>query len=333
MLKVIFIFIYKVIQGLAFIMYLGFHVSKGTNKTTYDAIVYNVETYDINAIQIYVMVPRQHDKVVALGGEAKIKKFVKKNNIKLYIHTTHLTGPMVWAQKPFGIKMLKDEMKLAKACGASGVVVHLPKKCCKVVYEALSKYKEYINGIKVRILFEMPAAKPDSNCTFETPDKLNKLTDVINKVGLKKWGYCIDTAHIYTTLDETESKKYNLKTYSGMGTWLKGLSNETRKKIKLIHLNGSHSHNWSDVHAIPIFGTRTVEKKDKKTKKITTTTDPDFIWGYLLHGKTVDIDEYKHSGLYRIVNFARSKKIPLIMERNFGTKKQMLDSIQLIKDN
>ena len=302
--------------------YLGFHISKGRKKTLYDALKNDITEFDINAAQIFVVNPRSA-KSMNLGDTKEIKKFVKDNNIKLFVHSAYITT-MIWGEKPYGIKLLKDQMKLAKECGARGLVLHLPKKSCNDISKVLITYKGYINDIKIKLLFEPPAFKSDSTCSFETPVKLNKLNKVIDAVGLINWGYCIDTAHIWTGMSkEDEEKGFAMESYKGVNKWIKSLTKETRKKIKLIHLNGSHSLTGKDVHAIPIFG----KMIDKSKNKI-----PDYIWGDILrHNNEVDKKQFKESGLYRFIKFANAKKIPMIIEMNAGTDNQLINTLDLIE--
>ncbi len=295
--------------------HVGLHVAKGKAKTLYSALLKDIKHYNINAAQIFVANPRSGKPMnFEKNGAQNIKKLMRKDDIKLYVHTAYITT-MIWSDKPYGIKLLKDQMKLALECGAEGVVLHLPKKSCKTIVDTLTKYKNYINSIKIKLLLEPPAFKADAACSFETPFKLNRLTDLIEPIGLKRWGYTIDTAHLWSSITEKDRKKgLKIETCKGANIWIKGLSKKTKKRIKLIHLNGSHSLTGKDKHAIPVYG------MDGKI--------PDYMWQRVKKNKS----KLKKTSLYRFVKFARAKKIPMILEVNAGTGKQIKDSLKLIGD-
>lgn len=297
-------------------IHVGLHISKGKSKSLYVALKTDITFYKINAAQIFVSNPRTAAPIQTSEENKKlIKNMIHKDNIDLFVHTAYITT-MLWSGKPYGIKLLKDQMRLALEYGAKGVVLHLPKKSCTDVVKILQQYKDYINMIDIDLLLEPPAFKPDKNCSYEIPDNLNKLTSLITSIGLKHWGYTIDTAHLWSSISEKERKNgLTIETYNGADQWIKQLSEETKKRIKLIHLNGSHSNTGKDVHAIPVFGI--------KKNKDDNLNIPDYLWGKYK-------DNIYESSLYRFIQFARLYNIPMILEINVGTGKQIQDSLTLI---
>lgn len=296
-------------------MHIGLHISKGRSLTLYSALKADISFYKINAAQIFVANPRSGKPMNLTKSTKKhIHEMVHKDDIDLFVHTAYITT-MIWNNKPYGIKLLKDQMKLGVECGAKGVILHLPKKTCSDVANVLEKNKDYINSIDISLLLEPPAFKSDKNCSYETPANLNRLTSLIVPIGIKNWGYTIDTAHLWSSITEEErAKGFKIETYEGADQWIRELSEETKKRIKLIHLNGSHSNTGKDMHAIPVFGT----KKNKDNSIVL-----DYLWS-----------KYKNnihkSSLYRFVQFAISNNIPMVLEVNVGTKKQIQDSLALI---
>lgn len=311
--------------------HVGLHISKGKSKSLYGALIHDIKIYNINAVQIFVAVPRSGKSIKFKEKELeKIKKIIQKQNIILFVHTAYITT-MIWNDKPYGIKLLKDQMKLAVECGAEGIVLHLPKKSCQSIVATLEKYKDYINSIKVKLLFEPPAFKANKTCSFEMPDKLNRLTNAIKSIGLKRWGYTIDTAHLWSSITEEDRKEgLKIETYKGANNWIKALSKETIKKIKLIHLNGSHSLTGKDEHAIPVYGIKPIKGNN-------ITEKPDYMWGHISNlfidnqTKKINIKHLlKKTSLYRFIKFAKTRKISIILEVNVGTSKQIINSLNLI---
>jgi len=291
----------------------GFHINKEKRSTIFDALKEDISKYKIISTQIFVLNPRT-SKRMNLGDLPSIKNFINKNKINLYVHSSYTTtslwnDSLVKQQK--GLKILITQMILCKKIGAKGLVIHLPKKSHIHVVDILKKYGTKINKTDINLLLEHPTFKSDDECSYEMPFQLNRLTEHINKIGLKKWGYTIDTAHLWSSITESNRKKgYTIETYKGANKWLKSLDKNTRNKIKLVHLNGSHNlcSSNKDKHAIPIYGI-----SDSKL---------DNMWGHI---------NIMKSGFRRFVKFAKAKKISTIIEMNVGTSTQLIKSMNMIK--
>ncbi len=284
---------------------IGIHISKKKYKTLLLALVAEIKEYDINAAQIFVANPRS-GKIIDDGWRHadKIKKFIEGHNIKLFVHTAYPTIS-VWNNNIYGFRILAAQMKLSMDYAAAGIILHLPRRTFAEVAEILSRYRPKLPNIP--LLLELPAHKSLKNNYYERPKYLNVLTQKILKTKIKQWGYVIDTAHLKTAGAMIGSA-------AEANRWLMQLSKDTIQKIKLLHINGSHSDDGRDIHAIPIFGQK------KQNGKIIN----DLLWG-----------EYKHnikmSGLYVFVRFAKKNKIPIILEVNAGTRAQLVKSLATIK--
>ena len=300
----------------------GFHISKEKRNTTYDALKEDIKKYSILSTQIFVVNPRS-SKPIKLGKLDDINKFINKNKINLYVHSSYVTVSF-WNKSKYGLDTLLHQMNLAKKIGAKGFVLHLPKKTCEHITKILKENVKKINKTNIRLMLEHPVFKSDKECSYEMPFQLNRLTKNIDKIGLKNWGYTIDTAHLWSSITKEDRKEgFTIETYKGADKWLKSLTKNTRRKIKLIHLNGSHNLCCSnkDKHAIPIYG--------KITDRIKGEEMSDNMWKkYSKEGSNI-----KKSGLYRFLKFAKTKKISVIIEMNAGTTDQLIKSLKIIHDN
>lgn len=307
---------------------LGFHIHKKKRKTTYNAIVEDVELYCINAAQIYVLNSQSGVNIKLENKPNEIKEFVS-NKIDLIVHASHITNGF-WNEDDVkkekkGINLLLKQMEIADSIGAKWIVLHIPKKKPKYIFKRLNKYADKINEMNSAILLEHHVYKPDKNTSYEMPSKLNKLTDIMKDSKLRKWGYTIDTAHIWSSISEDDRVSgYTIESSDGAKKWIKGLSKNTKNKVKLIHLNGSHNKNScnKDKHAIPIYGVEEVCKGNKKEKII------DNIWSSYTNPE-LDI---KTSGIYRFVKFAKKYDIMLIIEMNYGKHGDLKKSLNRISN-
>jgi len=296
-------------------MMIGIHVHKAKRKTMCEALEQDMETFDMydGATQIFVM-SSMSTKLVGLGNIDEIVKMMKKDNCKLVVHASHLTQGIWNPEKTErGWITLKTQLEITAKLNAYGFVLHLPKRSPDSVAKTMKRYANRINKIlavsKTKILLEHPTYKADLLTSYEMPEKLNRLTTYMKKTGLKHWGYCIDTAHIWSSVTlEDRTKGFKIETYAGMSKWLSKLDKKTRNRIRFIHLNGSrnpHSNN-KDKHSIPMF-------------------DGDFMW------TSYRKKNFKKSGLYRILKFAKSKNVILAIEKNRGSDADLIKSLNLIR--
>lgn len=257
----------------------GIHIHKESSPSLHIRIEEESDRW--TAAQIYTHGPRSYNKNnISERDIARVSR-----NLQLYVHSTHFSKP--WKGKENAIGHIKDQMNVAKAIGAKGLVVHLPKDEPQVIEEHLPK----ILG-EIPIILEMTSAKSDPEKTYETPEKLNRLTQRLSKY--EGWSYCIDTSHIWAA-------GQNVKTKEFMDDWFSRISEPHR--IQLIHLNGSSVpfNCGKDTHIIPF-------------------TSEDKIW----HGIP-----YNRSGVKSVVEFAKKMNIPVIMEINRGDVKD-IDMMQVL---
>jgi endonuclease IV len=197
--------------------------------------------------------------------------------VPLYVHSSYMSAP--WKGNNVAIAHVHDQLEACREVGARGLVIHLPKAKPEVVAE----YLPSIITDDITILLEMTHVRPDPNTTYETPAKLDRLTEMLESKGLDNWGYCIDTAHIWAA-------GIDVSTTAGMQEWLDGIKYPER--IKLFHLNGNSNGlaSFKDTHIIPF-------------------AEADTIW----HGVTPT-----QSGCRTLVHYANVHDIPVIMEINRG---------------
>ena len=196
------------------------------------------------------------------------------------------------------------------------MVVHLTKKEPNDIIESLNIIIPIIKKFKTPLVFEQPAKKPDGLKTYETPNKINHLTQLmIDKFpNYKNWYWCIDTCHLWSAGIEMNDKNI-------VDKWLSDII--YKKKIGLFHLNGG---------SINIFNTG-------KDKHIVPFSDDDDIWNDVFTKNTVKkiydskkntyierivkekgyyIGKYKKSSLCSIHHFCKKNNIDSILEINRG---------------
>jgi endonuclease IV len=228
---------------------LGIHTHKGKAVNIIQAWERDFKLYPniaYQASQIMVSNPRNGSKV-NIGDIKQINNYIEENKLRVIIHGSYVLNKF-W--KNSDTSSLYQEMKLASELKVEGLVIHLPKLKPEEVANALK-------GIQnpVKLLLENHSYKSDDK-SYETPQKLNKLTQLLIENKISNWGYCIDTAHIWTTMSNEDRKKYAIETKEGFNNWLNDLSDETKKHIYWWHFNGSEKPHGKgpDTHAIPIYG-------------------------------------------------------------------------------
>lgn len=333
-------------------MSVGIHVAKSSKikntayKSMEDAIKAETQLLGLNAVQIFTSGPRNFKRNEM--NYQKIKKYCDDEKINISTHGTYVSVG-IWkinhknknaAEATKQIDHIIDLARSAKQLGGLGVVIHLPKRVPEEIVETLevlSENKELSklqnSGDGVLIVLEMPASKPDDK-TYETADKLNHLCQLIhsNKNILIKWCLCIDTSHQWSCgIKMDEPHTWN--------AWLSDLSDFTRNKIKIIHLNGNSSSNFGrgkDVHEIimsPSDGIwnhlMSAEMSDfiKENGKEIIKENNDFF----THLSNTELKKLKESSLYAIILFAKTRSIPLILEVNRGDFIYTKYAIDIIK--
>lgn len=261
--------------------YMGLHVSKGKKKSIGVAIESEQKDKKIKCAQIFTHGPRGKQ---AIAMDAKEFKTI---DIPVYVHASYATKLVV-----DGLPHIIQQLNAASAIGAAGLVVHLPTTSPAVVaYVCDLLNKSFTNGIPVPILLELCAMKP-SDVSYETPTKLKALVASLDeyKLDAKKFGICIDTAHLF-------SCGMKISTPDEMKTYLSGLS-DIVGRVKLIHFNGNKSKTYRDTHVLP-------------------GDNADLIWGRL---------GLEKSGAKVLYNWATTNKISMVIEPGSTNTQSTVDA-------
>ena len=288
-------------------MLLGIHVSKTNDilghKATddiSDAIERDSKQLGINCAQIFTHGPQGH-AAVKIDYDLLIKKTA---DINLTVHSSYPTIG-IWKVKQSNINefnskrainSIRAQLLACKKAHAWGLVLHISKILPDEAADTIRALKPMIKKIGVKLVLEMVSSKADENKTYETPEKINRLTELLGP-NENWWGWCVDTAHLW-------GAGVNIQTYDNMKSWLDRIKH--KEKILMFHLNGSSAVRASgqDKHEIA-FGAK------------------DDIW----HG----IDP-QHSGVRAVVEYANKYELPIICEINRGTVEDYIMSIEKIKE-
>ena len=232
--------------------YLGAHVHY--NNSLFD-IAKQIKKYKGNILQI--MLSNSQQILKAMDNKKDISdftKFIKKNNMKVVIHSTYLINlAKNWDEYSWWIKNLILEIKYANIIGAFGVVIHLGKQLNLTKEEAfnnmyssiiyiLNKTKKIKN---VSLILETSSGQGSEMCYkledlsyFYNKFKINN--NIFNRIGI-----CIDSCHIYSAGYDI-STKIKVKSFLIKFNKLIGLNN-----VYLIHFNDSKTNlkSYKDRHA------------------------------------------------------------------------------------
>jgi len=292
---------------------LHVHMSTAKTKTMSAACQYYADRYDIKAAQIYTLVPKGKSHDINLGPADEYKKL----NIPIFVHASHTTA-IFGDSKVSGRALCQKQAEAGWKVGAQGLVVHLPKDP-KSVLPALENFPP----LHIPLLFENratkePYTKPD---IFNTLAETIKMPPLISTSNLHSWGFCLDTAHLWSSNGGNAHENYKT-----MHTWLNGLSIQAANRFKLIHLNGSFQNMASgiDKHAPPVVGAHVPEGILN-----------DQIWGKYIDEdeEEVTVENLKKSSLAAVIQFAKSHDIPMVLEMNdTGTDDDIDYSLRILQD-
>lgn len=303
-------------------MSIGVHVAKVSKvlpnpyknrKTIIDAITVDCNELNLGCCQIFVAGPRSSK--MNYMDYTKIKKYIDKNKINIYVHSNYIAIGIFSVDKsnketPKSKKIIKNIINQMDACdklGSNGFVIHLSKRTPDQIVETLKILYQNIKHFKTPLLLEQPAKKPDDQMTYETPEKINNLTKLINKKIPKLiWGWCIDTAHLFAAGVEVDE-------YKVMNKWFVDL--KYTSYIKLFHINGMSIDQFNtgkDTHQV-VFG------------------DDDDIWNADFHIDNINIKSLKKSSICLITQFAKKNNVDCICEINRGEYNQIKFSINSLR--
>lgn len=296
------------------------------NKSTsyINTLKQDFELFNIKTSQIFTHGPRNMNRVI-LSNEKNInlieelRNFIIKGNYNLYTHTSYpsigfwnIEKDKITQKK--SLEHILDQIKFAVEIGSKGVVLHLSKSPRDQIIGKLKElftsktYKKlllkYGNNIPW-LLLEMPAMKPFKDLTFENPEALNELANMIIKdLNEFKCGFCIDTAHLW-------SGGIKLNKGDEWYNWWSSLNEKTIKLIQLFHLNGANKSTFGtgkDKHIIPL------SRGDKNTELM-----GDDIW------------KDNQDSFISIIKWCKKNNIDLIMEINRGRISDTFKVLDYIK--
>lgn len=275
---------------------IGIHVFK--HDSLDDSITDIRESLPINAVQIFTHGPRSL-KQNAIDVERVIRAC---EGINLYIHSPYPINP--WRGTNKCIDDTVQQFIMSNTLEAKGVVLHIPKIQPEDVVGPVVTLVKELNKKRVlknqKIILEMKAVKCHPTMSYESPDKINRLINLLKMAGVEysDVGICIDTAHIYAGGAE-------IKKYESSAEYCNRI--EYPEWICLIHLNGNEydaKKRAGDKHAIPF------DSADK-------------IWDSVL---------YENSGCKAFIDFAQRLDINVILEiKKHHTVNQVRSFLNLIK--
>lgn len=236
---------------------IGFHIQKtqtsidikpATRKTLLIAMKEELKKFpQTKVMQIHTHVPRGY--IETKINKPEIKKFVKRNKIKLYSHSTYPTTS-IWKYgddikadnvspntKAYTVmKSLESQCRSISLCGGLGVVVHIPKNTIEYMSKCLPFMNRIAKKYSINILLENIAASRTigNGMAYANSDEIISLMNMV--IPYENIKLCIDTAHLW-------SCGLNLRNTKVLTDWCDDLM-ETNKKlfkktVKLIHLNGN----------------------------------------------------------------------------------------------
>lgn len=237
-------------------MSFGYHVSKHGRPlhTALEAAVVDLTGHGFAhpAAQIFVAGPQSFKPTADAAEIAACRHVIDANGVRVVIHGAYVDHP--WKRSAASIHNIKQEMRVAAALGATGVIIHLAAGAAddgnlRHVLETVAA-DTLPGGANPILWLEIHTAKA-SPLTYETPEKLIRLFERVRAVAARRpdgaqlrVGLCIDTAHVF-------SCGVALTSVEVMGRWLGQLSALPAGTPIMVHLNDSASTIGSgkDIHA------------------------------------------------------------------------------------
>lgn len=298
---------------------IGVHVSKKSkilddgkgknNKHMSCSIKRDIESLGINSCQIFTHGPRSNRENII--DYDNINEYCEKKNIYISVHCSYPLMKNIWKCNSVSTtnsntksyeKNLLSELESCKKLKNCDYVLHLPRDYIENITDTLKIIQKHANDTKVRVLYENIPSSQEGKETkswkkqYSSPDQLNILCNELKNIDSSKyWGLCIDTAHIW-------SCGINIGDGKSQEKWFEDLTELSKSRIKLYHLNGSKKKLFNknrDVHEIAM---------------------------------SADDDIYKKEDAVKIIcKFCKSRKIPIICEINRGTEKDARKSLKKIQ--
>ena len=215
-------------------MSFGYHIKK--DKSFYETVKRAFTEHEgTSAYQIFMKSPQRRSLCkIGKKDQNNTTEYVKSNNIELFVHSGYLFN-IGDELKAYPISTGFDDMVKGHSIGAKGVVFHVGKHCNRcTVEECIERMIIYINiiiektlDIPIKFLLETGAG-----CGTEVCRTLNDLKYIYDNIKYKeKFGFCIDTCHIFASGFDIKNKPYE---YIEQFDEIIGLDT-----VCLIHLNDS----------------------------------------------------------------------------------------------
>lgn len=261
--------------------YIGIHLHL-TNKTADASLTESLTVHpEITDVQIFTHGPRSMAPTKAYAGFEAVAAFRK---IRIWTHGSYLCIP--WKSPALSMHTLHNVQASARL-GSRCVVAHIPFAPVEDVVSGIAfliKHMRSLGLCETKLMLETSASKQDELRSYESPEKLNRLTKALLAADYHDCvRICVDTAHIF-------AGRAKISSYEDASSWWNKL--DTRL-IGMIHLNGS-SHDpdlvAGDKHEVPMG-------------------PDDLIWGKGTH-------TYADRGCRAFVEHGRKLGIPIILEMN-----------------
>lgn len=254
---------------------------------------------DLRAAAIFVAGPRNREITLHEEEAAELRRHIEASHLFVVAHNTYSAPLWAHALVEHASSQKKDtsfickQLEVCASAGIQGFVLHLPKAPPSVVIQGITVlFAQALAQARAmpRIYLETPAVRPTESY-YETPKKLAALFTAIGGAdgpdpGLKRFGLCIDTAHLWTC-------GVDISSYAVTDQWFRALEryhDVIPPTSIMIHLNDS----------LRELG-----------------TGPDAHAG-LARGKIWEPYRKRlgESGLAAVVDYAKRHKVPMILERN-----------------
>ncbi|WP_209122163.1 deoxyribonuclease IV [Alkalihalobacillus sp. BA299] len=214
-------------------MYVGSHISI---KNGYFAAAKMAHSIGASAFQFFPKNPRSLKvKDFDVNDAERCAQYCKTHNIRTIAHTPYPTKLIPDNQNDDNqiLASIKNDLEIAKACGAVGIVVHFgttkklePLEGYQKMIEMLNRVISNWDGNTILLIENNAGAGTDMGLTFEEMVQVRKLSDYPEKIG-----FCFDTCHAYA------SGIWDGDNWSALEE--KGIELEYFTHLKAIHFNNS----------------------------------------------------------------------------------------------
>jgi endonuclease IV len=267
--------------------FFGVHMQK--NGMTHSGALTNLlsDFPEVCDIQLFVRGPAS---IKSINIDPLFKKTAQQLDVDINVHGSYLCVP--W-KSPFLFKHTLDNFRDAHEIGGNNVVLHIPFMPINEWLPSIVKLVAQIrkDHLTPLVMMETSATIEHPQNSYESPEKLNRLTYAIYKANIHtNVVLCIDTAHIHAS-------RVQIFTYNQAKRYCDKLD---KRLIGSIQLNGNSvkpgKNKTSDMHEIPL-------------------SREDLIWGGM---------KYHESGCRAFIEMAMELNIPIIVEWNKNHSRQSL---------